>query len=392
MGLNTIAAGQGARCVLVVGVEKMTEVTGAEVSDILLARLLPQGGGRDRGRLCRHLRPDRAEIFPALRRPVRRARPHRRQEPQERRRQPARPDAAGSRLRVLPHRLRQEPARRRAAEAHRLLAGLGRRGGGGAGRYRRPRSRMKKAVVVPRRRAGQRFPADEPSATSSPSRGRRWPGSARSPRARLGLDDLDLVETHDCFTIAELIEYEAMGLTRQGRGRARHPRRLDRKGRQAADQSLGRPQIQGPSGRRDRRLDACAGGDAADRHGRRHADPGRHARRRLQHGRRRGRQLRQHPRAAARPDAMAEFQALVLHEEDGKVAPRIETVDEAQLPRGRRHRRGRVLDPQLQGRHGPARASGGWCGTIRMCPGIDFAGTVERSNPPGSSSRATRWC
>jgi len=36
--------------------------------------------------------------------------------------------------------------------------------------------------------------------------------------ARLGLDDLDLVETHDCFTIAELIEYEAMGLTAKGQG------------------------------------------------------------------------------------------------------------------------------------------------------------------------------
>ncbi|MYZ49978.1 acetyl-CoA acetyltransferase [Propylenella binzhouense] len=32
------------------------------------------------------------------------------------------------------------------------------------------------------------------------------------------LADLDLVETHDCFTIAELIEYEAMGLTRPGEG------------------------------------------------------------------------------------------------------------------------------------------------------------------------------
>lgn len=34
----------------------------------------------------------------------------------------------------------------------------------------------------------------------------------------LGLDDLDLVETHDCFTIAELIEYEAMGLCKPGDG------------------------------------------------------------------------------------------------------------------------------------------------------------------------------
>ncbi|MCR9221236.1 MAG: acetyl-CoA acetyltransferase [Alphaproteobacteria bacterium] len=36
--------------------------------------------------------------------------------------------------------------------------------------------------------------------------------------ARLGIDDLDLVETHDCFTIAELMQYEAMGLAAPGDG------------------------------------------------------------------------------------------------------------------------------------------------------------------------------
>jgi len=36
--------------------------------------------------------------------------------------------------------------------------------------------------------------------------------------AKLDLGDLSLVETHDCFTIAELIEYEAMGLAPQGEG------------------------------------------------------------------------------------------------------------------------------------------------------------------------------
>jgi acetyl-CoA C-acetyltransferase len=36
--------------------------------------------------------------------------------------------------------------------------------------------------------------------------------------AGLELDDLSFVETHDCFTIAELIEYEAMGLTKPGDG------------------------------------------------------------------------------------------------------------------------------------------------------------------------------
>jgi acetyl-CoA C-acetyltransferase len=36
--------------------------------------------------------------------------------------------------------------------------------------------------------------------------------------AGLSLDDLSFVETHDCFTIAELIEYEAMGLALHGQG------------------------------------------------------------------------------------------------------------------------------------------------------------------------------
>lgn len=37
-------------------------------------------------------------------------------------------------------------------------------------------------------------------------------------QAAITLDDLSFVETHDCFTIAELIEYEAMGLTPEGQG------------------------------------------------------------------------------------------------------------------------------------------------------------------------------
>ena len=32
------------------------------------------------------------------------------------------------------------------------------------------------------------------------------------------LNDLDLVETHDCFTMAEMMQYEAMGLTERGYG------------------------------------------------------------------------------------------------------------------------------------------------------------------------------
>ena len=36
--------------------------------------------------------------------------------------------------------------------------------------------------------------------------------------AGLALDDISFVETHDCFTIAELLEYEAMGLASSGEG------------------------------------------------------------------------------------------------------------------------------------------------------------------------------
>ncbi len=46
--------------------------------------------------------------------------------------------------------------------------------------------------------------------------GQAW-GRALS-QAGITLDDLSFVETHDCFTIAELIEYEAMGLAKAGEG------------------------------------------------------------------------------------------------------------------------------------------------------------------------------
>ena len=45
---------------------------------------------------------------------------------------------------------------------------------------------------------------------------RAW--SQALDEARLSVGDLSLVETHDCFTMAELMEYEAMGLTKPGEG------------------------------------------------------------------------------------------------------------------------------------------------------------------------------
>ena len=43
-----------------------------------------------------------------------------------------------------------------------------------------------------------------------------WSGALDA--AGLTLDDLSLVETHDCFTVAEMLEYEAMGLAERGQG------------------------------------------------------------------------------------------------------------------------------------------------------------------------------
>jgi acetyl-CoA C-acetyltransferase len=45
---------------------------------------------------------------------------------------------------------------------------------------------------------------------------RAWAGALGE--SGLSLHDLSFVETHDCFTIAEMIEYEAMGLAKPGEG------------------------------------------------------------------------------------------------------------------------------------------------------------------------------
>jgi acrylyl-CoA reductase (NADPH) len=78
---------------------------------------------------------------------------------------------------------------------------------------------------------------------------------------------------------------------------------------------------------------------------------------------------------------MASFRALVLHEEDGKIAPRLETVDEAQLPPGEvtvaveystlNYKDGMILQ-----------GVGRLVRNYPHVPGVDFAGTVESSQSP----------
>jgi acetyl-CoA C-acetyltransferase len=52
-----------------------------------------------------------------------------------------------------------------------------------------------------------------------------WAGMKRAARealtgAKIGVGDLDMAEVHDCFTISEIIEYEALGLCGPGEGGA----------------------------------------------------------------------------------------------------------------------------------------------------------------------------
>ena len=78
---------------------------------------------------------------------------------------------------------------------------------------------------------------------------------------------------------------------------------------------------------------------------------------------------------------MTTFRALVLHEEAGKVVPRIEAVDEADLPPGEvtvrvecstlNYKDGMILE-----------GVGRLVRRYPHVPGVDFAGTVERSESP----------
>jgi acrylyl-CoA reductase (NADPH) len=78
---------------------------------------------------------------------------------------------------------------------------------------------------------------------------------------------------------------------------------------------------------------------------------------------------------------MTEFNALVLHEKDGKVEPRFERLDEAQLPPGEvlvgveystlNYKDGMILE-----------GLGRLVRKYPHVPGVDFAGTVEHSDDP----------
>ena len=67
-----------------------------------------------------------------------------------------------------------------------------------------------------RRHVNDMLPLSRRDPTAFEGARRAW--RAALDDAGLTLSDLSLVETHDCFTIAEMIEYEAMGLAEPGQG------------------------------------------------------------------------------------------------------------------------------------------------------------------------------
>jgi acetyl-CoA C-acetyltransferase len=76
---------------------------------------------------------------------------------------------------------------------------------------------MKKAVVFRARNHVNEFlPMSKRDMTFLDGAAKAWEGALAE--GRLSINDLSLVETHDCFTVAELMEYEAMGLAPKGEG------------------------------------------------------------------------------------------------------------------------------------------------------------------------------
>ncbi len=76
---------------------------------------------------------------------------------------------------------------------------------------------MKRAIGFrARAHKNDMFPLSRREMTAFEGAHQAWANA--KDQAGITLEDLDLVETHDCFTTAEMIEYEAMGLTPVGQG------------------------------------------------------------------------------------------------------------------------------------------------------------------------------
>ncbi|MBI1774520.1 MAG: acetyl-CoA acetyltransferase [Proteobacteria bacterium] len=214
-GLNAIAA-KKARRVLVVGVEKMTEVTGQEVGDILIkASYLKEEGQIEGGfagvfgRIAQQYFQKHGDQSDALARIA--AKNHK-----------------NGAVNPLAH-MRKDLGYafcREISEKNPIVAGPLKRtdcslvSDGAAALVLADVDTalaLKKAVIF---RAAEHvndfLPLSKRDITLFEGCELAWKRALAA--AGLKLEDLSLVETHDCFTVAELLEYEAMGLTPRGQG------------------------------------------------------------------------------------------------------------------------------------------------------------------------------
>ena len=214
-GLDTIAAKKG-RIVLAVGVEKMTEVTGAAVGDILIrAAYLKEEGDIDGGfagvfgRIAQGYFQRYGDQSDALARIA--AKNHK--------------NGAGNPLAQMQKDLGYEFCRT-VSEKNPIVAGPLKRtdcslvsDGAAAVVLADVETALSLKKAVAFRAAVQVndfLPMSKRDIIAFEGPELAWKKALGA--ARLDLLDLDLVETHDCFTVAELIEYEAMGLTKKGEG------------------------------------------------------------------------------------------------------------------------------------------------------------------------------
>ncbi len=229
-GLNAIAA-RRARIVLVVGAEKMSEVAGPQVGDLLIrAAYLKEEGEIEGGfagvfgRIAEAYFQRYGDQSDAL--ALIAAKNHK--------------NGAANKLAQMQKDLGYEFCRT-VSEKNPLVAGPLRRtdcslvSDGAAALVLadvETALKAKKAVV---------FRAAEQVNDFLPMSRARYPVAYEGPAlawqraldsAGIGLADLSCAEVHDCFTIAELMIYEAMGLEKPGR--ARHPRRQSGEGWGAA--------------------------------------------------------------------------------------------------------------------------------------------------------------
>jgi len=105
-------------------------------------------------------------------------------------------------------------------------------------------------------------------------------GELAYKQAGLSPSDIDLVEVHDCFTIAEVCTIEALGFFERGKGGA---------SAESGESAIGgripvNARVEGPPGRRDGHRSDRRGDEAAERRGRQAPGRGRQDRHDSEHG------------------------------------------------------------------------------------------------------------